>query len=133
MALQFSTTDRTAFATQLVNVIAGGTIKFFTGAEALNCAASDPAGVIASGTLPGTAASASGGVLTKSGTWTITGSGAGTAASFRIYDTAGSPVCRIQGSVTASGGGGDMTLDNAVIANSQVVTVATFAITIGNG
>lgn len=130
MALQFSTTDRTAFAAQLVTAAAGGTIKFFTGSEPANCAASDPSGPVASGTLPSPALSAASGVATKAGTWTLTGSASGTAASFRIYDT--SSACRMQGSVTITGSGGDMTVDNPAVASSQVITVGTFAITIGN-
>lgn len=128
MALQFSVPDRTSFAAALVAAIAGGTIKLFSGAEAANCAAGDPSGPLASGTLPGTAATAASGVLTKSGTWTLTGSASGTADTFRIYDTGA--VCRIQGSVglTAT----DMTVDNNVVANLQVITVNTFAITFAN-
>ena len=38
----------------------------------------------------------------------------------------------LQGSVTATGGGGDLTLDNAVIAVSQVVTINTFTLTDAN-
>ena len=38
----------------------------------------------------------------------------------------------MQGTCTATGGGGDMTLDNAVIANAQVITVNTFSISGGN-
>ncbi len=130
MTLQFSVTDRTAFATQLCTALGAGTVKLFSGAEAVNCAAADPAGVLATGTLPATAATAATGVATKSGTWTLTGSAAGTAISFRCYDSSAN--CRVQGSVTQTGGGGDMTLDNPVIANAQVVTVQTFAITFGN-
>jgi hypothetical protein len=131
MALQFSTTDRTAFATQLCTAIASGTIKLFSGAEPANCAAADPSGLLATGTLPATAMTAASGVATKAGSWTLTGSAGGTAASFRIYDSGGT-TCRQQGSATASGGGGDMTLDNASIANLQVITVQTYQITIGN-
>jgi hypothetical protein len=130
MTLQFSTTDRTAFAAQLVTAAAGGTLKFFSGAEPANVAAADPSGPLGSGTLPTPALSASGGVATKAGTWTLTGSAGGNIASFRIYDS--SAACRMQGTVTATGGGGDMTVDNISIANTQVVTVGTFAITIGN-
>jgi hypothetical protein len=130
MALQFSVTDRTGFASELAGALSGGTIKFFFGLEAANCAAADPLGLLASGTLPAPAATAAAGVMTKAGTWTATGSTAGTAASFRIYDT--SAVCRIQGTLTATGGGGDMTVDNPSIAVAQVITVATFAVTFGN-
>jgi hypothetical protein len=76
-------------------------------------------------------AAASAGAKAKSGTWTGTGAAAGTAAHFRIVDNAGT-TCHMQGTVTATGGGGDVTLDNAVIAVSQVVTANSFTITAGN-
>ncbi len=128
MTLQFGVVDRTAFASQLVTVAAGGTIKWFSGAEPATCATADPSGLLATGTLPGTALTSSAGVATKAGTWTLTGSASGTAVTFRIYDTGA--VCHIQGSVGI--GTGDMTVDNNVIASAQVVTVNTFAITFGN-
>lgn len=130
MSLQFSAADRTAFAAQLATAVAGGTITFFSDTEPANCAASDPSGPLATGTLPTPALSASAGVASLTGTWNATGTNAGNAASFRIYDSTGT--CRIQGSVTATGGGGDMTLNNISIAATQVVNVATFQITFGN-
>ena len=130
MSLQFSTTDRTAFAAQLVAAAASGTLTLFSGAEPANCAASDPSGPLATGTLPNPALAASGGVASMVGTWTATGTASGNAASFRLYDSGA--VCRIQGSVTATGGGGDMTLNNVSIASSQAVSIATFQITMGN-
>lgn len=96
--------------------------------------------LLAEGTLPSdwmAAAGAAGNVVTKakSGTWTLTGqsgAGAGTAATFyRIYASNGT-TCHEQGSVTATGGGGDMTLDNNSIANAQSISVATFTKTAGN-
>lgn len=79
---------------------------------------------------------ASAGAKTKLGTWSGTGlaaAGAGTAAGhFRIVaNNAGSPnltACHVQGTVTVTGGGGDMTLDNTSIALNQVVTVNTFSL-----
>jgi hypothetical protein len=131
MALQFSTLDRTAFAAQLVGALAGGTVKFFSGAEPVNCAASDPSGLLATGTLPATAAAASSGVLTLSGVWQAVGSASGTIASFRLYDSGS--VCRMQGSAAITGSTGfDMLVDNPSITPSQIVTVATFTITMGN-
>jgi hypothetical protein len=50
---------------------------------------------------------------------------------FRIYDSGGTN-CHMQGTVTATGGGGDMTLDNNSIANAQTVNVNSFQITSGN-
>lgn len=92
--------------------------------------------LLASGTLPSDwLAAASAGAKAKSGTWTLTGqSGAGTGTAgtfFRIYDAAG-PTCKMQGTFTVTGGGGDMTADNASIANAQILTVGTFTITSGN-
>ena len=92
--------------------------------------------LIAEGTLPADwlAASATG-VKNKAGTWTLTGqagAGTGTAGTFyRIYDNAGT-TCHVQGTFTATGGGGDLTVDNNSIANAQSVTVNTYSITGGN-
>jgi hypothetical protein len=38
----------------------------------------------------------------------------------------------MQGTLSATGGGGEMQLDNPVIASGQTVTVSTFTITGGN-
>lgn len=80
-------------------------------------------------------AAASGGVKAKSGSWAGTGAagaGGGTAATFfRVYDNAGS-ACGLQGTVTVTGSGGDMTLDNVSIASGQAVAVNTFSLTDAN-
>jgi len=128
MTLQFAVVDRTAFGTQFVTVTSGGTLKLFSGSEPTNCAAADPSGLLASGTLPSPALVSSAGVASKTGTWTVTGSASGTAATFRIYDS--SAACHIQG--TCGIGTGDMTFDNTSITSTQVVTVNTFTITFGN-
>jgi hypothetical protein len=47
---------------------------------------------------------------------------------FRIYQGA---TCHVQGSITVTGGGGDMTLDNTSIASGQQVTITSFSITAG--
>jgi hypothetical protein len=130
MALQLAAATRNALTAQMVTDFAGGTLKFFSGSVPANCAASDPSGLLASGTLPSPALTSSAGVTTLAGTWTITGSAGGTAASFRVYNSGSTCVC--QGTVTATGGGGDLTLDNTSIANTQVITEITFAVTAGN-
>lgn len=92
--------------------------------------------MLAEGTLPSDwlGASASG-VKSKAGAWSMTGqsgAGAGTAGTFyRIYDNAGTN-CHEQGTFTATGGGGDMTVDNNSIANGQSLTVNSYAKTGGN-
>jgi hypothetical protein len=77
-------------------------------------------------------AAATGGVKALAGTWQDTSADAtGTAAHYRIYDSTGS-TCHIQGTVTATGGGGDMTVDNTSFASGQQFTVTTFSLTDGN-
>jgi len=108
-------------------------LKIRTGAQPADCAAADSGTVLVTMTLPSDwMAAASGGVVAKAGTWQDTSADAtGTAAHFRIYDTAGT-TCHFQGSVTATGGGGDITLDNTSIATAQSVTISTFSITAAN-
>jgi hypothetical protein len=88
--------------------------------------------LLASGTLPSDwLGAASSGAKAKAGTWTLTGqsgAGAGTAGTFfRIY---ASTTCHMQGTFGASGT--DMTIDNNSIADTQSITVSSFAITSGN-
>ena len=72
---------------------------------------------------------ASGGSKVISGTWQdLSADATGTAGHFRVKQGA---TCHIQGSITATGGGGDMTLDNTSIAVGQQVTVTAFTLTAG--
>lgn len=134
MALQYSTTLRTNQMAQIQATIgASGLLKIFSGAEPANCAAADPAGLLATITLPATFLTSASGATTIAGTWSVaaSGGGAGTAAaSFRMYD--GSAVCHLQGNITATGGGGNLTLDNVSIAAGQIVTITAFTDTAGN-
>lgn len=135
MALQYSVAVRNAKLDALEStLIAAGNdavLEIRTGAQPANCAASDSGTLLASIPLPDDPfAAASSGSKAKSGTWSTTGAAAGTAAHFRVKDHAGA--CHAQGSVTATGGGGDMTLDNTSIAVGQPVTVSTFTLTAGN-
>lgn len=107
-------------------------LQIRTGAQPANCAAAAAGTLLAELTLPGDwMAAASAGSKALAGSWTGTGVAAGTAAHFRIVDNAGT-TCHMQGSVTATGGGGDMTLDNVVIAAAQVVNITSFTLTDGN-
>lgn len=133
MAIQLSTGVRNA-RLDAFEVTAGTTAKLriYTGAQPADCAAAASGTLLVEMTLPSDyLAAASGGAKAKSGTWSGTATNPGTAAHFRIVDNAGT-TCHLQGSVTATGGGGDMTLDNTSIASSQVVTVSTFQLTDAN-
>ena len=77
-------------------------------------------------------AGASSGSKAKSGTWQDASADmAGTAGHFRIYASDGTTV-HMQGTVTITGSGGDMTLDNTNIAAGQQVTITGFTLTAGN-
>lgn len=133
MTLQYGTTLRNN-QLDAVETSAGTSpkLQIRTGAQPANCAAADSGTLLAEITLPSDwMAAASSGSKAKSGTWSVAAVAGGTAAHFRLKDSAGS-VTHMQGSVTATGGGGDMTVDNVVIGNGQTVTVNTFTLTAGN-
>lgn len=71
------------------------------------------------------------GSVARLGAWSGTGSAAGNVGHFEIVDNAGT-TCHLQGNVTATGGGGDMTMDNINVAIGQVITVNTFTIAAAN-
>jgi len=135
--LQFSDTLRNnrldAFETTLLT---SPKLRIMSGALPANCAAADSGTLLCEMALPSDYMNAaSAGAKTKLGTWSGTGdaaAGAGTnAGHFRIKNTAGS-VVHCQGDVTATAGGGALTLDNISIAAGQAVTVTTFTLTDGN-
>lgn len=108
-------------------------LEIRTGAPPANCAAADSGTLLASCALPvDWMAAASGGSKAKSGTWEDTSANAaGSAGHFRIKDTGGT-VCHAQGTVTVTGGGGDMEVDNVVFAVAQAFSVTGFTLTAGN-
>jgi len=133
MAIQLSVSARNARLDQIETTVSTAPLlRIFTGAQPANCAAADSGTKLVEMTLPSDwMNAASSGSKTLLGSWTSTGITNGTAAHFRIKDSAGTN-CHIQGSVTLTGSGGDMTLDNTNIATNQVVTVNTFTLTDGN-
>lgn len=133
MALQLSVAARNA-RLDAIETTAGATAKLQlrSGAQPADCATAASGTLLAELTLPADyLANAAGGSKSKSGTWAGTGSNAGTAAHFRIVDNAGT-TCHLQGSVSATGGGGDMTLDNTSIAAAQAVSITSFTLTDAN-
>jgi len=108
-------------------------LRIRTGAQPASCATADSGTVLAEATLPSDwMAAASNGSKGLSGTWQDASANAtGTAAHFRVYDAAGT-TCHLQGSVSATGGGGDMELNNVSIASTQTVTITSFTLTDAN-
>lgn len=134
MSLQFSGSLRDAMLDAIESVVGTSPIMTIrTGAPPANCATANSGTVLATLTLPSDwMAAASGGVKAKSGTWQDTSADAsGTAGHWRIHDSGGT-ICHLQGTVTASGSGGDLQVDNVVFAATQSFTINTFSITLGN-
>lgn len=108
-------------------------LELRSGALPANCAAASSGALLAQQALPSDwMAAAAAGVKGKNGTWSFVGLAAGVIGYFRIF-RAGSPSeCDIQGDVTATGGGGAMTVDNVNIAVAQNGSVTSFNLTDAN-
>lgn len=109
-------------------------LQIWSGSMPADCVTTDSGTKLAEITLPSDwMAAASGGTKAKSGTWSDVGLAAGSAGYFRIKPSSPTGTnAVVQGTVTATGGGGDMTLDNVSIAVGQAVTVNSFTLTDGN-
>lgn len=132
MPIQFSVSVRNARLDATETAIgASPTLEIRSGTVPANCAAADTGTLLASVALPADwMAAASGGVKSMLGTWQdLSADAAGTAGHYRIKQGA---TCHVQGTVTISGGGGDMTVDNVSFAVGQVFTVTSFTLTEGN-
>jgi hypothetical protein len=134
MAIQFSVAVRNARADAIEATIGASAImKIRTGSMPANCATADSGTVVATLALPADwMAAASAGSKAKSGTWEDAAADAdGTAAHFRIYASDGT-TCHWQGTVTGTGGGGDMQVSNVSFATGQAFTVTAFTLTEAN-
>jgi hypothetical protein len=134
MAVQLSTSVRNARLDAIESTAGTSAILTIrTGAQPADCATANSGTVLATLALPSDwLAAASSGAKAKSGTWQDTNADAtGTAAHFRIHDSGGT-TCHMQGSVTITGGGGDLTLDSVSITSGQSVTITSFSLTDGN-
>lgn len=134
MTLQYSTAVRNAKLDAVETAIGtSAVLKIRTGAAPANCGTADSGTVLATCNLPSDwMAAASGGTKAKSGTWEDTSAdNTGTAAHFRLYASDG-VTCHAQGTVTVTGGGGDMTVDSTSFTSGQAFTVTGFTLTAGN-
>lgn len=134
MAMQLSEGVRNA-RLDAVETFAGTTpvLKIRTGAQPATTAGTDSGTVLMSITLSSDwAAAASGG--TKEFTdlpGTFTASGSGVAGHFRLYKADGT-TCVLQGSVSLSGNGGNMTVSNDSMVSGGSYTVNAFSLGDGN-
>lgn len=124
MALQFSVAVRNAMLEAIEEVIGSAAIlEIRTGAPPVNCAAADSGTLLASITL---ASDWSPAASNGSKAWAVPISdldadAAGVAAHYRLKSSGG--ICHAQGTVTATGGGGDLTLDSVNIVLHQTLTI----------
>jgi hypothetical protein len=134
VAIQLSVAVRNARLDTIESTTgASAILEIRSGAQPANCAAADAGTLLASMTLPADwMAAAAAGAKALSGTWQdASANNTGTAAHFRIKDSGGT-TCHMQGSVTATGGGGDIEVNNTSIASGQTVTITAFTLTDAN-
>lgn len=112
---------------------ASAVLKMRSGAAPASISDPDSGTVIATFNLPSDwMAPAASGVKAKAGTWEdLSADASGTVGHFRIYASDGTTQ-HAQGTVTATGGGGDMEINNTVVAAGQTITVTAFSLTEGN-
>lgn len=132
MAAQFSVAVRNGWLDNTETTIGTSPkLRILTGPKPATCATAESGSLLAEITCPSDwMAAASAGAKALAGSWTVAASGTGTAGYYRIVDTAGT-TCHEQGSITVTGGGGDMTVDNTSIASGQTVTVTAKTLTAG--
>lgn len=135
MAVKFSVAVRNARLDALETAIGtSAVLKIRSGSAPTNITDADSGTVLATLSLPSDwMANAASGSKSKSGTWQDTSAdNTGTAAHFRLYASDGTTQ-HMQGAITATGGGGDMTVDNTSFVAGQSFTVTAFTLTDGNG
>jgi hypothetical protein len=129
MSVQWSTTLRDALLDEFeVTIGTSAIVIMYSGAQPANCATAASGTVLATVDLDSDwmgAASAgskamikSAATVTTSNPYDVTASAAGTIGYYRIYASDGT-TCHEQGTVTITGSGGDMTVDNTSLQAGQ--------------
>ena len=133
MAVKVSTAVKNAELDAIETAIgASAVLKLRTGAVPTNISDADSGSVVATLNLPANwMADASGGSKALAGTWQDASAAGGTVGHFRIYANDGTTQ-HMQGTVTATGNGGDLTLSDVVVTAGQAVTITSFTLTAGN-
>jgi hypothetical protein len=124
MAIQLSTTVRNAMLDAMETAI-GVSAKIFilTGTQPATCATAQSGTKLVEFDLASDwAANASTGSKAFNTVSSATAVNTGTAGYYRLYASDGT-TCHEQGTITATGGGGDMTIDNTSIATGQTVNI----------
>lgn len=130
MTVQLSTAVRNAMLDAIETAIGvSAIVKLKSGAPPANCAAADSGTVIATIALASDwmgAASSGSKAFTSTPLVDASADNAGTLAHYRVYASDGT-TCHEQGTITATGGGGDMTVDNTVVTAGQNVSITSWS------
>lgn len=131
MAFKQNIAERNVGAQAIADLYAGGKLEIRTGGVAGVTNADTGTVLVSINPLPTPAfATASGGACAKSGTWEDTSADAtGTAGHFRMTSADGTKIR--EGTVTATGGGGDLELSSVSIVATGDVTITSFSVTSG--
>jgi hypothetical protein len=131
MTLQLSVAVRNAMLDAIETAIGvSAVLKLKTGAPPANAAAADSGTVVATIALASdwmAAASAGSKAFSSTPLTDSSADNAGTLAHYRVYASDGT-TCHMQGTITATGGGGDMTVDNTSVTAGQSVSVTSWTI-----
>lgn len=140
MATRINTAARNASADAIAALVPGGVLRIYTGAQpATPATAPGAATLLAEFALssPAFAAAVAGAVsLDVTPALTDTGITNGTAGWFRILtaaEAAGTGLGTIDGSITVTGGGGDLTMNTVTISTGVNVTVTAGTVTMPSG
>ena len=134
MAINLSVTVRNAKLNAVESTVdVAPILRIYTGTKPANTAAAATGTLLVEMTLPSDwMGAASSGQKAKAGTWQdASANDTGDAGYFRIYDSAGT-TCHIQGTVTITGSGGDMTLNKVNITTGDNVEITSFTLIEGN-
>lgn len=131
MTVQLSVSVRNGMLDGIETAIGvSAVLKLKSGAPPANCAAADSGTVIATINLASdwmAAASAGAKAFSSTPLTDSSADNAGTLGHYRVYASDGT-TCHMQGTITATGGGGDMTVDNTSVAAGQQVQVTSWSI-----
>lgn len=106
-------------------------LQIRTGTQPANCAAASSGTLLCEITLPSDwLAAPSNGAVALNGTWLGAASATGTAGHYRILDSTGA-TCHEQGSITVTGGGGDLEVGTTAVSSGTQISVTTFVRTEG--
>ena len=135
MAIQLSVAVRNARLDAIETATGtSAVLRFFTGSPPANCATATSGTQLASYSLASdwAAAAASGSKSFSNTPLTTTAGATGTLGYYRLFDSTAT-TCHMQGTITATGGGGDLTVDTVTVAAvGQTINVTSWSITDGN-